>query len=134
VIIKETITPTLPSIITKKPNPIPLETRGNSTPNQIKNFSLNSDMDHPSSYPQSTTDSQQKQFSYPSFYPKPIPRTTSEQIVSKTKYKHQPIDSIFTKQNSLALSYLFNKRMIESELARASSLDSEPSQVKTVWD
>jgi hypothetical protein len=134
VIIKETVTPILPLTITEKSNPIRREIRENSLPNRIKNVSESSELNHPSSHPQSTTDRQLKHFNFPPFHPKPIAHTTSEQIVSITKHKHQPIDSMFAKKNSLALSYLFNKRMVDAELARATSLDSVQSQQKTVWD
>lgn len=107
---KETI---LPPTVFEKFDPI---YRGYSTPNQIKNFE---------EHPQST----------PLFPSKPITRTISEQVVSvTTKYKHQPVGSMFAKQNSLALPYLFNKRLIDAELARTSSLDSKQSPQKTVWD
>jgi len=53
----------------------------------------------------SSTDRQLENFNFPPFHPKPIARTTSEQIVSITKHEHQPIDSIFAKKTSLALSY-----------------------------
>jgi hypothetical protein len=119
IVIKETITPTLPTTTGENVYLIPRETRGYSTPNQIKTFE-----DHP----KSTID-------HPLFHPKSITRTTSEQIVSMaTKYTHQPVGSIFAKQNSLALPYLFNKRLIDAEIARASSLDSEQSHRRTVWD
>ncbi len=125
---KEDIIPILPSITAEK------SIRGNSVPNPIRSFPRTLGSDHPSSHPQSTTDHQQKHFNYPPLYPKPIPRATSEQIVSTTKPKQPLSDSTVAKQNSLALSYLFNKRMIGAVLARAPSLDAEQAQQKTVWD
>lgn len=115
VVIKESITPVLPRTSNDKLNLIPQEIRGYSTPNQIKPLET---------YSQSTND-----------HSKPITRTISEEIVSMTtNNKHQPIGSIFAKHNSLAFPYLFNKRFIAAEMARASSLDSEQSRRKTVWD
>jgi hypothetical protein len=116
VINRETI---LPPTTSEKWDSISREIRGHSTPNQIKTSE---------DYPQSIID-------HPILHSKPLTRPISQQIVSMTtKYKHQQVGSIFAKQNSLALPYLFNKRLINAELARTSSLDSEQLSRKTVWD
>jgi hypothetical protein len=116
VINRETI---LPPTTSEKWDSISREIRGHSTPNQIKTSE---------DYPQSTID-------HPILHSKPLTRPISQQIVSMTtKYKHQQVGSIFAKQNSLALPYLFNKRLINAELARTSSLDFEQLSRKTVWD
>jgi hypothetical protein len=133
VVTKEINSPKLPPIVpprsTRKSNPIQPMTGESSIRNRIQDLPQRS-FDHP----QSDTNNQQKHFNFPVFYPQPIPRSTSEQIVSTNNPKHQPIDPRFTKPDSLALSYVFNKRMLAAEFIRASSFDSEQSQQKTPWD
>jgi hypothetical protein len=128
IVAKEINSPKLPPIVppksTRKPNP-----GESSIRNRLKDLSQKS-LDHP----QSDTNNQQKHFNFPAFYPQPIPRSTSEQIISTNNPKHQSIDPRFTKPDSLALSYVFNKRMLAAESIRASSFDSEQSQLKTLWD
>lgn len=131
VIIKETIKPVN---TIEKLKTISHDFRENSLPNRIQNLSSSPEFDHPLTHPQLKSDPKEKIFNFPPSYPKPIARTSSEQVISTSKRKHQSNDSPFSKQNSLALSYLFNKRMINAELSHTKSLDDPQSKLKTVWD
>ena len=124
---KEKISPSLPPIIlprkTEKSNSAELK--------RLKTCSQTSP-DYPSSYPQSSTDHQRNHFNFLSFSTTPITRTKSEQIESINK--HRSIDPTFARPDSLALGYLFNKRMVDAELSHTSSSNSKHSRRKTVWD
>lgn len=97
---------------------IPQEVRGYSTPNHGNK---------PESHPSALSHN-------PLFQTKPLTRSTSEQVVRKTKFKHQPIDSAIVKQNSLALPYLLSKRIVKAQIPHAGSLDSQQPDRKTVWE
>ena len=120
---KEKISPSLPPIIPRRK----IEKSNSAEPKHLKICSQTSP-DHSSSYPQSSTDHQPNHFNFLSFSHAPITRTKSEQIVSINK--HQSIDSTFGRPDSLALGYLFNKRMIDAELSHTSSFDSKQSRKK----
>ncbi|CAF4046576.1 unnamed protein product, partial [Rotaria sp. Silwood2] len=125
--------PMVPVTTTEKPNSIVQETHENSTSNRIKDLPHES-FDYPVRHLRSNTDSQPQCFNFTSFASKSIPRTKSEQIISINKSKHEPFNSKIPKLNLLALSYLFNRRMVDAELAPTSSSDDKQSQRKTVWN
>ena len=113
VIIQEIISPKLPPI-------------QQTTHNPIKDFSQKL-----SDHSQSNTNDQQKRVEFSLFYPKLIAHSTSEQVLSTIQHKQQPMDPRFARPGSLAFSYVFTQRIIDVELARTLSFDSEQ---KTVWD
>ncbi|UJR37461.1 hypothetical protein I4U23_030164 [Adineta vaga] len=129
--------PRLPPIITPrtshKPNSFETTTHEPSIVNRIHDLSQTS-LDYPSSDPQTATYDQQKHFNFPLSYYTPMARSTSEQIVSMSEDRSRSITARFTKQNFHPLSYIFSKRMIDTGFTSASSLYSEQSQHKTVWD
>jgi hypothetical protein len=138
VMIKETILPiSLPPMVpltkTDKSNPRQPKIRENSIPNRIKHHSPISP-DYASSLPETGTDLQSKHFHFPPFPPTPIARSTSQPIVPRNKQKHRSNYSMFPRHDSLALAYLFNKRMISGGFSPASSSNSEQSNRKTIWD
>ncbi|CAF1035596.1 unnamed protein product [Rotaria sordida] len=137
VVIKENLSsifrPIIPLTTTEKSNSIVHETRENPTSNQIKDHS-HTTFDYPLRYPRPNTDHSQQQFNFTPLDSKSVARAKSEEIISTNKSKHQLTDSKYPKLNLLALSYLFNRRMIAAGLAPMSSFDYEQPQRKTVWD
>ena len=112
-----------PVTLEKSPS-IPQEIRGYSTPNHSNKSEF-----HPSTiHPQPTHSNGSL------FQAKPRARSTSEQVVPKIKFKHQPIDSTIAKQNCLALPYLFSKRIVKTQVPHTVSLGSPQPYRKSVWD
>ncbi|CAF0778796.1 unnamed protein product [Rotaria sp. Silwood1] len=124
--------PMVPLTNIKKSNSIVQESHENPTSNSMKELSHTS-FDYPVRHLRSNTDSQQY-LNFTALNSKPISRTKSEQILLINKSKQQPYDSKFSKLNLLALSYVFNRRMVNVELAPTSPFNNEQSQRKTVWD
>ena len=88
---------------------------------------------HPSSQPQSTTDSH-AHFQFPSLPSKVVPRTTSEQTLPSHRSNHSSRDRSLTHQHSLALSYVFNRRLIDTQFISSSASKLDESPQKTAWD
>lgn len=86
----------------------------------------------PPSHPQSSTFKEETHFDFPPSALKPIVRSTSEKTISNNTHNHPLIHTKYAKVNTLALAYIFTKRMVDLELTRKSS--SEQEQEKTAWD
>ncbi|CAF0783432.1 unnamed protein product [Adineta ricciae] len=134
---KEPCLPKLPPVITPRSshisNPFQANNREHLISARINDLSQSS-LDYPASDAPNTTESGQISFDFLSTSSLPMARSTSEQIVSNSKHRVATTHARFIKQNSLALSYVFSKNIINTEFTRASSLNSEQVQHKTVWD
>ncbi|CAF1222192.1 unnamed protein product [Adineta ricciae] len=134
---KEPCLPKLPPIIIPRSshisNPFQANNREHPIPACINDFSQSS-LDYPASDPPNTTESGQISFDFLSTSSLSKARSMSEQIVSKSEHRIATTHARFVKQNSLALSYVFSKHIINTEFTRTSSLNSEQVELKTVWD
>ena len=65
-----------------------------------------------------------------------IARTASEQLLPlENVTRHPPMNSLFARRNSPALSYLFNQRLIDAMFAGRTAWDAGDSvEGKSIWD
>ena len=87
----------------------------------------------PSSHSESHTDSDAP-FQFPSLPPRTVSRTTSEQILSSHRNNSSSLDRSLIHQRSLALSYVLNRRAIDTQFISTSASNIDENQHKTVWD
>lgn len=134
IITKESVAPVSSVTVQQRPQSNLRYTTCYSTPHNLSNQLQNGYFQESNSNPESATYIRQKHFNNPLSHSKSLQRAVSEQVVSQHQSKLIPLNSIFAKQNALALPYLFNKRLIEVEFSRDRLLNSTDIQQKTVWE